>query len=115
MSLPLASLRGVTLLAAGGGLLSLAVAGSDLANGALRAVAVVALIGAAAVAFRHRRAATTAPQLVAVTERQFLGKETGVAVLAAEGRRLLVGYGPAGVALLTELGPPLGSPKERLP
>ena len=76
---------------------------------------VVALIGAAAVAFRHRRAATTAPPLVAVTERQFLGKETGVAVLAAEGRRLLVGYGPAGVALLTELGPPLGPPKERLP
>jgi flagellar biogenesis protein FliO len=106
----LASLRGATLLAAGGGVLALAVTGGDLANSALRAVAVVALVGAAGAALR-RRARSTAPPLVDVLERRILGRETGVAVLAAEGRRLLVGYGPAGVRLLATLA----AQQERLP
>ncbi len=107
----LESLRGPALLAAGGGILTLVAAGSDLANGALRAVAVVALIGAAGAALHHRRTAAAVPPLVGVMERQILGKDTGVAVLEADGRRLLVGYSPAGVTPLTELAPS----KEQLP
>ncbi len=106
MTRRLVSLRGITLLAAGGGLLALAVAGSDLANSALRAAAVVALAGAACLALRRRRDDAT-PPLVTVAERLALGRETGVAVLTVpEGRRILVGYGPGGVALLHELGRP---------
>lgn len=99
------SLGPAALLAAGAGLVALAVAGGDVAHGALRALAVVALLGLAAVALRRRRAGASAPLAVSVAERHAMGRETGVAVLAAEGRRLLVGYGPGGVALLTELGP----------
>jgi len=99
------SLRPAALLAAGAALVALAVVGGDAANFALRALAVVAILGLAAAALRRRRAATIAPLAVYVTERHVLGRETGVAVLAAEGRRLIVGYGSGGVALLTELGP----------
>jgi hypothetical protein len=115
----LAPLRGAALVAAGGGLLVLAVTGGELANGVLRALSVVALVGIAGAALHRRRSAAIAPPAVSVMERRELGREAGIAVLAAEGRRLLVGYGQAGVALLAELGAGLethASPREeRLP
>ncbi len=99
-------LRPAALLGAGSALIALAaVAGGDLAGGALRAVAVVGLLGLVAVALRRSRAATGAPAALSVLERHLIAKETGVAIVATGRRRLVVGYGPAGVALLAELGP----------
>jgi len=97
------SARAVALIAAGAGLAVLAVAGGDAAAAALRALAVVAVLGLAAAALRWRRTRNVAPAVVSVVERHPLGRETGVAVLVAEGRRLLVGFGPGGVSLLREL------------
>lgn len=93
-------------------LLALSVTGGEAAASASRALALVAILGAGAVAIRSRRARAAAPLCAAVIERHSLGRETGVAVVSAEGRRLLVGFGPGGVALLRELGRPDG---ERAP
>ncbi len=90
-------------LAASLGLMGLALAGGDAATAALRALTVVAILGVGAAALRRRRSRTTVPSVVSVVESLALTRETGVAVLAAEGRRLLVGFGPGGVALLRDL------------
>jgi flagellar biogenesis protein FliO len=64
----------------------------------------VALLAAVAFALRRRRAVATArPARLAIEERLPLGRETGLALVTAHGRRLLVGHGPAGVSLLAEL------------
>ena len=80
-----------------------AAAGGDVAGGALRAMAVVALLAAGVLATRHMRAGPAHPATVTVTERHLIGKDVGVALVTAEGRRLLVGYGPAGIGLLADL------------
>ncbi|MFL5272687.1 MAG: hypothetical protein ACJ79E_11565 [Anaeromyxobacteraceae bacterium] len=97
------------LLAAGCGVLALvaAVAGGDLAGGALRASAVVALLAAAAVAVRAGTPAARRAGSVVVEERHPLARDAGVAVVAAGPRRLLVGYGTAGVQLLADVGAPV--------
>jgi len=106
------SLRPAALLIAGTALVVLAVAaGGDLAGRALCAMAVVALLGLAAVALRRGRGASGGQSVLSVLERHPMAKDSGVAVLVTQGRRLVVGYGPAGVTLLAELGPP----EERLP
>lgn len=82
-----------------------ALAGGALGGAAARAVAVLAALGLAAAAVRERRCARSAPaRAVAVRERHALAREAGVALVDAGGRRLLLGYGAAGVALLAELG-----------
>ena len=90
-------------LAASLGLVGLAVAGGDAATAALRALTVVAVLGLGAAVLRRRRTRTTVPSVVSVVESHMLTRDTGVAVLAAEGRRLLVGFGPGGAALLRDL------------
>lgn len=62
---------------------------------ALGALAVVILLGAGALAAAGRSQA--APARIAVIERLLLGRDTGVALVEAEGRRLLLGFGPGGV------------------
>ena len=66
-----------------------AFAGGELAGGAIRAMAVVVLTGCAAFALRLRRDRGTA----------------SAALVVVEGRRLVIGYAPAGVSLVTELAP----------
>jgi hypothetical protein len=97
-----------SLLTASCGLLALvaAVAGGDLAGGALRASAVVALLAAAAVAIRARAPGAGRAASLLVEERHPLARDAGVAVVAAGPRRLLVGYGTAGVRLLADIGAP---------
>jgi hypothetical protein len=80
-----------------------ATGGGDLAGGALRASAVVALLAVAAVAVRPRgRGAARASSLV-VEERHALTRDAGIALVAAGPRHLVVGYGTAGVRLLANI------------
>jgi hypothetical protein len=67
---------------------------------ALRACALLGALGLAAAALRPPRALDPDLRLAA---RHPLGREAGVALLEAGGRRLLVGYAPAGVCLLADL------------
>lgn len=64
-----------------------------------------------------RAAERTREADVHVVGRQGLGRRSGVAVIAAGDRRLLVGFSDTSVQLLTELGPvasaPAGVPGER--
>ncbi len=111
-SLNVTSRRPAALLIAGTALIVLAAAaGGDLAGRAMGAMAVVALLGFGAVAMRRARGASNGESVLSVLERHPMAKDTGVAVLVTQGRRLVVGYGSAGVALLAELGPT----EERLP
>ncbi len=106
-TIPVPSPRPAALLVAGTALvvLAAAAAGGDLAGRALCAMAVLALLGLAAVALRRGRGASGGQSVLSVLERHPMAKDAGVAVLVTQGRRLVVGYGPAGVALLAELGP----------
>ena len=77
-------------------------------TGAAAALLLVSLLFALAVLVRRGRAPPVEPRL-AITTRQPLGKDSGVALLRCNGRDLLVGYGTSGVTLL--LRDPLpGSP-----
>jgi flagellar protein FliO/FliZ len=69
------------------------------AGAAVRAAALLGALAAAGAALR----APAAVRLLAVADRQALGRDSGVALVEAEGRRLLVGYAPQGVHLLAEL------------
>jgi flagellar biogenesis protein FliO len=71
---------------------------------ALRALAVVALLALGAYAVRARATQTAAPRALAVEDRQLLGRDAGVALVAAGGRRWLVGFAPSGVTLVAEVG-----------
>jgi flagellar biogenesis protein FliO len=71
---------------------------------ALRALAVVALLGLGAFALRARATQPSAPRALAVEDRQLLGRDAGVAVVTAGGRRWLVGFAPSGVTLVADLG-----------
>jgi flagellar protein FliO/FliZ len=98
----------VLLLGAAGGagvLLLLATPG-DLASAASRAVLVAAGIGALAVLVR--RSPARAPAAVRIVTRAPLAREAGVAVVEVDGRRLLVGFGAAGVRVLSRLDAPEG-------
>lgn len=84
--------------------LLLALAPGDLAPAAVRAATAVGGIGALVALSRSRRRGGQPAAAVAVVETRALGREAGVAVLRVDGRRLLVGFGPAGVRLLSDLG-----------
>ena len=85
------------------GLALLAALGGDAAAPALRALAVVAILALGAALARRRRLGAGAPEAVSSVERHGHSRDAGVALVSAEGRRLLVGFGPAGVRLLAEL------------
>jgi flagellar protein FliO/FliZ len=82
-------------------LLALAlVPAGGLAGGAARALALLGALALAAAALRREPAAG---RTLAVAARQPLGKDCGLAVVDLPGRRVLVGWGAAGVALLADL------------
>jgi flagellar protein FliO/FliZ len=92
--------RPALLAAAGAGVLLLsAPAAGGLAPAAARAGLAVAALGAVAALARKAPPAAAAPA-IAVVARAALGRETGVALLEIEGRRVLVGFGPEGVRQL---------------
>lgn len=104
------ALLAVGALAAAAALL--AVTGGDLASGALRALAVLGVLAGAAFLVRQRRGPGVGePPVLSVPGRQALGRDTGVAVIAVDRRRILVGFGPSGVTRLAELGPEGGEPR----
>jgi flagellar protein FliO/FliZ len=74
----------------------------DLGRGAA-AILAVAGLAAAAVALHRYHGKQLAPATLALLERQPLGRDAGLALVTAGGRRLLVGWGAAGVTLLAEL------------
>jgi flagellar protein FliO/FliZ len=96
--LPAAGCALIALVAAAGG--------GDVAGGALRASAVVALLAAAAVAIRAAPPGAARAATLVIEERHPLARDAGVAVVAAGTRRLVVGYGTAGVRLLADVGAP---------
>lgn len=95
-----AGTRGLALAAAPLALALLPVEG--MAGAALRAAG---LLGALALAATALRASPEAERPLALLDRRPLGRESGVALVEAAGRRLLVGYAPSGVAVLADLSP----------
>lgn len=100
--------RKVTVIAVGAAaILAAAFAGGEEASLALRCAAVLgALALAGAWARRKSKGRSTAVPALAIVSKQGLGKESGVAIIEADGRRLLVGFGSAGATLVAELGDP---------
>jgi flagellar protein FliO/FliZ len=76
---------------------------------AARAVLVLAVLAATALLLR-RRARPAALDPVLVLSRAPLGPGMGVALVEADGRRLLVGWGKDGVRLVRDLGGAGGRP-----
>lgn len=80
----------------------LALSPGGLSTAAARAGLAAAGVGAVAALLRRRRPASELPPL-AVTARAPLSPDAGLAVVETGGRRLLVGWGRGGVALVAEL------------
>lgn len=80
--------------------------GESATAAALRAAALLGALGLAAAAVRR---APAAERPLTLLDRRPLGRESGVALLQAQGRRLLVGYAPSGVAVLADLSSKEGS------
>jgi len=98
--------RGKLALAGVGALaLALALAPGQSAPASLRALAAVAVVGAALLLVRGRLGAPAAAPRLAVVARQALSRDTGVALLEVDGRAVLVGFGASGVRLLAPHGP----------
>ena len=76
---------------------------------------VVALVWYLARRIEGRGADRSREAEVRVIDRQGLGRRSGVAVVAAGNRRLLVGFAEQGVQLLTELAPVPTQPKAAAP
>ena len=83
----------------------------DLGRGIAAALAVAGLAAAAAALHRHH-GEQIAPPTLTLLERQPLGRDAGLALVTADGRRLIVGWGATGVTLLAELSHdgPRGAP-----
>jgi flagellar protein FliO/FliZ len=84
--------------------LLLALSPGDLAPAAVRAAAVAGGIGALVALSRSRARRGHPAAAIAVVETRPLGRDAGVALVEIGGRRLLLGFGPAGVRLLSEVG-----------
>jgi flagellar protein FliO/FliZ len=84
-------------------LAALAFAGSEVGGAALRSGLILLALGAVAAALHRPASGGAAPRPLVVEDRQPLTRESGVAILGAGGRRLLLGYGPAGVSILAEM------------
>jgi flagellar protein FliO/FliZ len=98
-----AAVRGPALAAAAVlGLALVAAAPAPLAGAASRATLAAAAIGGAAWLIRRR--AHPAPPPLVVVGRVGLARETGLALVEVEGRRLLVGFGAGGTAVLARDG-----------
>jgi flagellar protein FliO/FliZ len=87
------------------GLAAVTLSGGALGPAAARAALAVAALGAAALWVRRSPARLAAGAALAVVARAPLGRDAGLAIVEADGRRLLVGHGDGGVRLVAELGP----------
>lgn len=96
--------RAAVLAAALGAAVLLALSPGGLAPAAARAVLAAAAIAALAVLVRSRSRAPPAPAPLAVIARTPLASGSGLAVVEAGPRRLLVGFGREGVRLVADLG-----------
>ncbi len=88
------------LLGAGGVAVLLALlsaAPGGLAPAAARAALGVAALAAAPALLRGRARAAPGASPLRVIARASLGRDAGIAIVEADGRRLLVGFGPQGV------------------
>lgn len=101
----LAGPRGQTiLLATAVAAVALAgLAGGALSSTVLRVTALLGALALAGVLARRKLASRPNRSAFAVEARQPLSRESGLALVAAEGRRFLVGYGSGSVSLLREL------------
>ena len=90
------------------GAAGVALSGGALGPAAARAALAVAALAAVAALVRRApgRSAPLGP--LAVLARASLGRDAGLALVDAGGRRLLVGHGEGGVRLVADLGPPGG-------
>jgi hypothetical protein len=88
-------------LAGGLGLLALLPI-EGLAGAALRCAALLGAMAALASGLRGRAPAAAGGRL-AIAGRSALTRDCGIVLLEADGRRLLVGYAPSGVAVLADL------------
>jgi flagellar protein FliO/FliZ len=93
--------RGLALVGGGALVLLAAVSAGELGRGVALATALTGL-GVALLFARQGRAPATRPALL-VTERHALGRDSGLALVSVRDRRLLVGFGAAGVTLVAEL------------
>jgi hypothetical protein len=96
--------RAAVLAAAVAAAALLALSPGGLAPAAARAALAAAAIAALAVLARRRTRAARAPAPLAVVAREPLANGTGLAVVEAGSRRLLVGFGRDGVRLVADLG-----------
>lgn len=85
---------------AAGVLVLLSTAPSGLAPAAARAALAVAALAAAPALLRRRARPAGAASPLRVLAREPLGRDAGVALVEADGRRILVGFGPHGVRAL---------------
>jgi len=90
------------LAAALAGAAALLVPAEGLGGSALRACG---LLGALLVAARALRPEAALRRNLAVLEREPLGRAGGLALVEVDGRRLLLGWAPAGTTLLLDLTP----------
>jgi flagellar protein FliO/FliZ len=97
-----AARQGVLAVAALVLVVTAALTGSGLAGTALRAISVLGALALAA-AWLRRRQVVRPDATLSVDAREPLSRDTGVALIRVEARRLLVGYGPTGVVLVAEL------------
>jgi flagellar protein FliO/FliZ len=98
--------RAAALGIAAAAALLLALAPGDLAPVAARGAVAVGGLGALVTLARGRSRVGPAPGGLAVLEARPLGRDAGLAIVEIGGRRLLVGFGPNGVQLLSEIGAP---------
>lgn len=94
------------LLAVAGALAFAALLGGDAGSAAARALAVAALLAAGVLVVRRRQRPPVALPRLTVVERAPLAKDVGLALVRAEGRRLLVGFGPGGTTLVADVTSP---------
>ena len=96
--------RWLAIAALGAAGLAAAARGGDAPGGAaLGALGALGLLGAGAALLSRRAGSGPAADLLAVEARAALGRDTGLALVRASGRRFLVGYGPGGASALAEL------------
>jgi hypothetical protein len=96
--------RAALLAAAAAAALLLAAAPGELAPGAARAALAVVALAAVAVLVRRAPRDLPAPSRLAVVSSRPLARDAGVALVVADGRALVVGFGAAGVRVLADLG-----------
>jgi hypothetical protein len=88
------------------GLAAATLSAGDLAPAAARGALAVAALGGLAALVRRAPARARAAEPLAVLARTRLGRDAGLVLVEADGRRLLVGHGEGGVRLVADLGSP---------